>query len=306
MKIQSLRKIIDLSAILCALALSFSPHAFAQSGAICPEKQYNNLVSKPVPPADSATPSAFAKVDPAEQAEYKVFFNLHADNIDKLIQVGDAFVKKYPNGPFSEAVYSQLSIAEYQNQDFEKMDEYADKALALNPDDATVLVFTGWIIPHSANSTSAQLNKAEAYEKRALELLPTLTKPGAMTDKEFAVAKSEYESQAHSGMGLVYYQRQDFVKAVAEMKKATSGASHSDPSDYFVMGNSLDQLHYYSDAATAFKMCAAIPGGQQAICKQKAEIAKKEVVLKNDPPKAVNSSELSAPRNPARNSGPSN
>jgi len=297
MKIQSLREIVALSAI--AFAVFASPPAFAQGGAICPEKQYNNLVAKPVPPTGSAAPSASAKVDPVEQAEYKAFFKLHADNTDKFIQVGDAFVQKYPNGPFSEAVYSQLSIAEYQNQDFAKMDEYADKALALNPDDATVLVFTGWVIPHSANSTPAQLNKAEGYEKRALELLPSLTKPVGMTDKEFAVAKSEYESQAHSGMGLVYYQRQDFVKAVAEMKKATLGASHPDPSDYFVMGNSLDQLDHYSDAAAAFKMCAAIPGGQQAICKQKAEIAKKEVALKTAPSEGVNSSELSAHRSPA-------
>lgn len=299
MKIQSLHEIIALSAIACALALFASPQAFAQSGAICPEKQYNNLVSKPVPPTGSAAPSASARVDPAEQAEYEAFFKLHADNTDKFIQVGDAFVQKYPNGPFSEAVYSQLSIAEYQNHDFAKMDEYADKALALNPDDATVLVFTGWVIPHSANSTPAQLNKAEGYLERALEILPSLTKPVGMTDKEFAVAKSEYESQAHSGMGLVYYQTQDFVKAAAEMKKATLGASHPDPSDYFVMGNSLDQLDHYSDAAAAFKMCAAIPGGQQAICKQKAEIAKKEVALKTAPSEGATSSELSGRRSPA-------
>ena len=299
MKIQSLREIIALSAIACALPLFASPQAFAQGGAICPEKQYNNLIAKPVPPTGSAAPSASAKIDPAEQAEYKAFFKVHADNTDKFIQVGDAFVQKYPNGPFSEAVYSQLSIAEYQNQDFAKMGEYADKALALNPDDATVLVFTGWVIPHSANSTPAQLNKAEGYEKRALELLPSLTKPVGMTDKEFAAAKSAYESQAHSGMGLVYYQRQDFVRAVAEMKKATLGASHPDPSDYFVMGNSLDQLDHYSDAAAAFKMCAAIPGAQQAVCKQKAEIAKKEVALKTAPSEDATPRGLSARRSPA-------
>ena len=301
MKIQLLREKLVLSAIACALALFASPHASAQGGPLCPQKLTSDLVAKPHNPttrASSGTLYAAAKVDPREEAEYQAFFKLKADAVDKRIQLGDAFVRKYPNGPFTEAVYSQLSSAEYQKQDFNKMDEYADKALALNPYDVTVLVFVGWVIPHS-NDSAAKLDKAEQYEKHVLELLPTLTKPAKMTDKEFALARSEYESQAHSGMGLVYYQREDFANAVAEMKKATSGASHPDPSDYFVMGKSLDQLDHYSDAAEAFTMCAAIPGGQQAICKQKAESAKKEAASKPTAAEGAGSSKLSAQQSPA-------
>jgi tetratricopeptide (TPR) repeat protein len=296
MKIEFVREKIVLSAIACALALFVPPRAIAQTNTICPEIGLNNLLTKPAPPTSSRTPSA--KVDPEEQAEYKVFFQLKADDIDKRIQLGDAFVQKYPNGPFSEAVYSQLTTAEYQKQDFNKMDKYADKALALNPNDVTVMVFVGWVIPHS-NDPSAQLGKAERYEKRVLELLPDLEKPAGMADEELATAKSEYESQAHSGLGLVYYQKQDFENAVAEMKKATSGAAHPDPADYYVMGDSLDQLDRYSEAAEAFQQCAAIPSSQQALCKGKAETARKEAASKPAASEGVNSSELPAQRSPA-------
>jgi len=297
MKIESLREKMVLSAIAYGLVLCASPRALAQGGEICPIKDQYNLLTGPSKPTSSGTLSAAAKIDPREAADYKAFFKLHVEDTDKRIEAGAAFVQKYPNGPFSEAVYSQLTTAAYQKQDFEKMDEYADKALALNPDDVTVLVFVGWVIPHS-NDSSAKLDKAEQYEKHVLELLPTLTKPAEMTDKEFAVARSEYESQAHSGMGLVYYQREDFANAVAEMKKATSGASHPDPSDYLVMGNSLDRLDHYSDAAKAYTMCAAIPGGQQALCKQKAETAKKEAASKPIPAEGAASSKLSAQQSP--------
>src|SRR5271155_5006565 len=287
MKIQLLRANTVLSAIACALALFASPHASAQGGPLCPQKLTSDLVAKPHNPttgASSGTLYAAAKVDSREEAEYKAFFKLKADEIDRRIQFGDAFVQKYPNGPFTEAVYSQLSSAEYQKRDFNKMDEYADKALALNPYDVTVLVFVGWVIPHS-NEPSAQLDKAENYEKRVLELLPTVVKPADMTAAELATAKTQYESQAHSGLGLVYYQKEDFEKAVAEMKKATSGVAQPDPSDYFVMGDSLDRLDRFSDAAEAFKMCAAIPGAQQALCTQKAEGAEKEAASKPAVPK---------------------
>lgn len=298
MKIESLREKMVLSAIACGLVLCAAPRALAQGGEICPIKDQYNLLTAPSNATRSGAVSAVAKIDPREEAEYKAFFNMHVEDTNKRIEAGDAFVQKYPTGPFSEAVYSQLTTAEYQKQDFEKMDVYADKALALNPDDVTVLVFVGWVIPHS-NDSPAKLDKAEQYEKHVLELLPTLAKPAEMTDKEFALARSEYESQAHSGMGLVYYQREDFAKAVAEMKKATSGASHPDPSDYFVMGKSLDRLDHYSDAAEAFTMCAAIPGGQQAICKQKAESAKKEAASKPTAAEGAGSSKLSAQQSPA-------
>src|SRR5271170_2288255 len=285
MKVQLLREKMVLSAIACGLVLWAAPRASAQVGELCPIKDQYNLLKGPSNAAPSGALSAAAKIDPREEAEYKAFFNIHAEDTDKRIEAGDAFVQKYPTGPFSEAVYSQLSTAEYQKQDFEKMDEYADKALALNPDDVTVLVFVGWVIPHS-NDSAAKLDKAEQYDKHVLELLPTLTKPAKMSDKEFALARSEYESQAHSGMGLVYYQWED----TSPMPLWAC--------DYFVMGKSLDHLDHYSDAAEAFTMCAAIPGGQQAICKQKAESAKKEAASKPTAAEGTGSSKLSAQQSP--------
>jgi tetratricopeptide (TPR) repeat protein len=297
MKIKFIREKVALSVTACALALFFSPSAFAQGGAICPARDLDKLLAKPTVAAQASAASGPVKADPIEEASYKAFLKVKPENTDKLVELGDAFVQKYPAGRYTEAVYSLLSTAEYQAQDFKKMDEYADKALALNPDDVTVMVFVGWVIPHS-NDPSAELGKAERYEKRVLELLPTLEKPAGMTQEEFATAKSQYESQAHSGLGLVYYQRQDFENAVAEMKKSTSGASHPDPADYFVMADSLDKLDRYSDAALAFRQCAAIPSSQQALCKDMAETARKEAASKPAPPEGANSSQLSAQRSP--------
>jgi tetratricopeptide (TPR) repeat protein len=182
-----------LPAIGCALALFVSPQLFAQSGIICPEKSFANLVANPAAPTGSAPLfSAVTTAAPGEEAAYKAFSKLKADNTDKRIQVGQAFVQKYPFGPFPEPVYSQLVFAEYQKQDFAKLDEYANKALALNPDDLKVLVLVGWVIPHAADAGSAQLDKAEKYEKHVLELLPAVVKPASMTDQELAATKSQY------------------------------------------------------------------------------------------------------------------
>ena len=64
------------------------------------------------------------------------------------------------------------------------------------------------------------------------------------------------------------------------------------------MGDSLDRLGRYSDAAEAFKMCGTIPGVQQSLCKQNADVAKKEAASRPATSEVVNASQLSSQRSP--------
>jgi tetratricopeptide (TPR) repeat protein len=272
-------------AIVFAFALFAAPRSFAQAGGSYPA---------PAPPAaqgadKSGAPAAPAapKVDPAEEADYKAFFELKPEENDKRIDLGENFVLKYPKSKYAEGVYSQMANAEYAKQDFPKMYADADKALALNPDDPTLLVLVGWVIPHQYNpndaNSDAQLDKAEKYEKHALEILPTVPKPATMTDDQFAKAKAAAESQAHSGLGLIYFRKQNWEGAVTELTKATATATPPDPTDYYVMGVSLGHLNRFSEAADAYGKCAAVPGGLQGPCKQKGEDAKKQAAAKPAP-----------------------
>jgi tetratricopeptide (TPR) repeat protein len=286
MKLPSIRKMLAPSGFILALVLFASSSLFAQySQTPAPAQQPADK------PAGATTPPA-PKVDPAEEADYKAFFELKPDDNDQKIALGTSFVQKYPDSKYAGAVYSQMTNAEYKKQNYDKMFADGDKAVALNPDDVSVLVITGWVIPHTYNpddpQADAKLAKAEKYEKHALEVLPTLTKPAAMatmTDADFAKAKTESESQAHSGLGLVYFRKQNYDGAVTELTKAVATTSNPDPTDYFVLGFSLNKLDKYSDAADAFGKCAAIPGGLQARCKQQADDAKKQAASKPAPPK---------------------
>jgi tetratricopeptide (TPR) repeat protein len=286
MKLPSIRKTLSLSGTILALALFGSSTLFAQySQTPAPAQQPADK------PATATTPPA-PKVDPAEEADYKAFFELKPDDTEQHITLGTAFVQKYPDSKYAEAVYSQMTTAEYKKQNYDKMYADADKAIALNPDDVTVLVVTGWVIPHTYNAddpqADAKLAKAAKYEKHALEVLPTLAKPAAManmTDDQFTKDKAELESQAHSGLGLVYFRQQNYDGAVTELSKGVATTANPDPTDYFVLGFSLAKLDKFSDAADAYTKCAAIPGGLQARCKQQADDAKKQAASKPAPPK---------------------
>ena len=173
-----------------------------------------------------------------------------------------------------------MTQAYYVKQDWKNLYASGDKAVSLNPDDTSVLVMVGWVIPHSLDpkdpNASKDLDKAERYEKHAIELIGVMPKPATMTDEQFTQTKTSLLTQAHSGLGLVYFRRQQSDDSVKEMQQATQGSATPDPADLFVLGFGLQSLGRYSEAADAFARCGQIPGALQDRCKQSSEAAKKQ------------------------------
>jgi len=221
-----------------------------------------------------------AKPDPQEEAAYKAFYDSNPQDADTRIKLGEAFVQKYPMSHYNESVYAGLTHAYYMKQDWKNFYASGDKALALSPDDVTVLVIIGWVIPHSLNpndpNASSDLAKAEKYEKHAIEVIGALPKPANMTDEQFSQTKAQLLSQAHSGLGLVYFRRQQSEDSAKELQQATQSAATPDPTDLFVLGLDLQNLNRFGEAADAFDRCGQIPGALQDRCKQSADAAKKQ------------------------------
>ncbi len=218
------------------------------------------------------------KVDPKEEAAYKAFFDASPQDADTRIQLGEDFAKTYPDSRYIESVYAGLSQAYYAKQDWKNLYLTSDKALASNPDDVDILTMVGWVIPHVINPNTPdadkQLDKAETYEKRAIKDIPTLTKPPGMTDEQFATIKLEKTAEAHSGLGLVYFRRQDFDNAAKELQQATETNPNPDATDFFALGASLQNSGHFAEAADAYTHCSQIMGSLQDTCKQNADKAK--------------------------------
>jgi len=244
------------------------------------EQQQDRSQQLKVRQLNQAPAPALPKVDPAEEAAYQAFYASNPQDLDTRARLGEAFVQKYPMSRYAESVYAALTQAYSTKQDTKNFYANAEKALALNPNDASVLVIVGWMIPHDFKPESADalknLDKAERYEKRAMEIIPTLTKPANITDAQFAQSESGLLSAAHSGLGLVYFRRQDPEDSVKELQQSVRLAARPDPTDLFVLGLGLQSLNRYADAADAFSRCGQVPSSLQDRCKQSADAAKKE------------------------------
>jgi tetratricopeptide (TPR) repeat protein len=222
---------------------------------------------------------AAPKVDPAEEAAYKQFADIKPDEYDQQIQLGEDFVKKYPESRYNMIVYSRLTTAYYSKQQMDKMYAASDKALALNPNNVQVLTLVGWVIPHNFDpndpNADRRLQKAELYEKHALEVLAALPKPPTLTDEQFATAKAQDAAMAHSGLGLTYFREQKPQDSLNELQQATN-VGQPDPVDLFIEGLDLNGLKRYNDAVQVFDKCAQIAGPMQDRCKEQETKSKTE------------------------------
>jgi tetratricopeptide (TPR) repeat protein len=260
------------------------PALYAQGESPIPTAQrvwdISNQPLKPGQPRTAKADKPAPIADPAEEKAYKDITALKPGDSDKIIQLGEQFLERRPTSRYAEPVEALLTMAYYDKKDYPKMYAISDKALLLNPNETKVLVLVGWVIPHFYDpkdmDSERRMDKAEEYEKHALELLPTLPKPNGMTDADFAKSKAEAESQAHSGLGLIYSCRQQFAEAVPEFQLAIKLSAQPDPVDLYILGSSLNQLKRFGDAADAFQKCSQVPSGVQDRCKQGADQAKKQ------------------------------
>lgn len=211
--------------------------------------------------------------DPKEEAAYQAFHKADEDG-DKKIHLGISFLAKYPSDRYTAAVYEELSQTYYDRKDLPSFYIYSEKGLSLFPDDVHLLALSGWVIPRAfdANAPNADknLDKAEVYEKHALDLLDKMQKPAALTDDRFTQFKTGELAVAHSGLGLVYFRREQYDASAKELITATQYEAPPDPTDYFILGADLENLSKYKEAADAFNRCAQTAGSMQGQCQKYA------------------------------------
>jgi tetratricopeptide (TPR) repeat protein len=244
-----------------------------------PDQQPN-----PAPLSMDTTPAA----TPEEEAASKEV--QQATDPSKRVQLAEDFLQKYPKSRYRPAMYQALVSGYFATQQVPKMLDAGEKEIEINPNDAPILAVLGQTLARTykpnAPDAAKQLDKAELYSKRAIDITPTLTKPENLTDDAFANAKNDTLAMAHSGLGLVYIRRGKFNEAIPELEQSVKSDTHPepDPVNYYLLGVADKQTSHFEAAAAAFSKCASVQSSLQAACKSSAEEAKKQ-----------SSSQLSAP-----------
>lgn len=262
-----------------AAALMVAPLVMAQGAGQQPPKpppQPGQSAGQP-PPAPPAEPAA-PPVNQEEETAYKSFFDVPKTENARAIEVGEEFLKKFPESRYREAVYTRL-VSSYLNSDqVDKLFVTGEKALAINPNNADILAMVAFAVPRRLNPSDLdaqqKLVKVEGYGKKAIEVINAMVKPESLTEEDFAKAKADKLSMAHSGLGMVNYHRQQFADMASELEQAARLSPAPDPVDFYLLGIAYQQMRRWSEAVTAYEKCSET-GPLTDRCKSAAANARK-------------------------------
>lgn len=230
-----------------------------------------------------------APVNAEEDAAFKALSDVPPTDQAKRIELGEAFLQKYPNSRYRSPVYGTLVMAFVQSGQVEKMEQVADKEIALNPNDVQILAVVGQTLPRAMNSKTPNpdkvLAKAEESSRKAIELTPTIPKPATVSDDAFSTVKNQTLAMAHGGLGLVYIRRGKFSEAIPELNQSVTIDPTPDPVNYYLLGMANAKTSHFDDSVAAYNRCAATAGAMQETCKKGAEEAKKLAATQLSAPK---------------------
>jgi tetratricopeptide (TPR) repeat protein len=214
-----------------------------------------------------------------EVKAYKEVYDARVGDPMHLIEVGEAFLAKYPMSVYAGAVYSELASAYLNTNQADKMVAAGTKAVEINPDNVDVLPLLAWAIPRRVTAQTAdaaqQLAKAQDYAKHGIQLLTTMPKPEEMDDAAFTKAKNEKLAMCHDGIGVAEVKTGKYDDAIAELNQSVELSSTPDPVDFYLLGVANQLTSHYTDAIASFTKCSAA-GPLQAQCKAGLDDAKKK------------------------------
>src|SRR5215471_3660451 len=207
-----------------------------------------------------------------------------AQNWAKVIDAADR-AAAFPgaDNKLKAFAYANAMVASQNLNQIDKVISYGDKVLAIDPNDLNTMITLSAVIPAKLPADEAgkkaSLDKAEGLAKKALGgIEPLLAKADAAQKPQIV----QIQSQLHSTLGLIAYDRLDYPKSIEEYDQAVKSNPKDDVA-HFYMGADYQALsaqasRTYQDAVKAENDAKQAKADQPTI----DELAAKRQGLEND------------------------
>jgi thiol-disulfide isomerase/thioredoxin len=179
---------------------------------------------------DGEKKPAPTKVEPATEELQQAISSAGSDRA-ALVRNLEAFLAKYPQSPQRPQIYRALVEATLQLRDTGRAGEYAERIVALTPDDMSMTLVAIQLLQRSGDE--AGLRRAVSYAERVLAFVDRTTmdeKSPQMSAEEWASAKARDRSSVLLLRGELYLKLNDYPAAQKEFAAsyatlATAGAA---------------------------------------------------------------------------------
>jgi tetratricopeptide (TPR) repeat protein len=167
------------------------------------------------------------------------------------------FAQAFPDSAYANQALGVAATAYQQAQNTPKMLEVASGLLAKDPNDVGMLL----LLSDYYGEKGEQLDKAEAYAKKAISTLETAAKPAGVADEQWMQQKALQKGLALSSLGQVNIEKKENAQAVENLKTAAPLVKADDGSyarNQYRLGFALLNLKRNAEAKEAFTQAASV------------------------------------------------
>lgn len=256
----------DILALQVSIAQQLKDNALAFKYAVQGGEAYDSIEkqSKPADISDEQFASMIATEKAADKDSYDYFedaaFGAIASETNAKTRMDyiDKFTTTFPKSKVDDQIASYVMLSLSELKDTRRLISYADKALAVNPNNLPALLMLANMYVDSSEPGS--LGKAVTYAQRAVV---------AAKVNDPAVGKSQKVSAgiAHSVIGRAYAKQEKTLPSIGELRSATALLKGQDEQQYAVaayyLGWDYAKLNKLTDARAVLTDAAGIPGPMQ-------------------------------------------
>lgn len=167
------------------------------------------------------------------------------------------FAQIFPDSPYANQALGVAATAYQQAQNAPKMLEVANGLLAKDPNNLGMLL----LLSDYYSEKGEQLDKAEAYAKKAIAVLDAAKKPEEMTEEQWKQQSGLQKGLALSALGEVNIQKKDNATAVVNFRAAAPLLKSDDGSyarNQYRLGFALLNLKKNAEAKEAFTQASSV------------------------------------------------
>jgi thiol-disulfide isomerase/thioredoxin len=174
--------------------------------------------AKPLPPAASKKEQSAQKGQqaktPSEQQELQTAIDDAGNDRAALARNLEAFLKKYPESPQRAQIYRALVEATLQLRDYPRATEYAERLVALRPDDTSITVLAIQLLDKYGDS--AGWRRAITYCSRVIEQVSGIS----ATEKSPRVSNEDWETEKQHDKAALLLVRGRLYQKLNDMPNA--------------------------------------------------------------------------------------
>lgn len=177
------------------------------------------------------------------------------------------FANAFPDSSYANQALEIAASSYQQAQDFPKMFEVANGVLAKAPNSLGTLM----LLADYYSEKGEELDKAEGYAKKALDVLATAKKPDGVTEEQWQQQTSLQKGLALSSLGQLDIWRKRNVEAVENFKAAAPLLKPNAllyARNQYRLGFALLNMKRMAEGKTALSEAAAVDSPYKALAKE--------------------------------------